>query len=91
MMEATTERAVQDTLDKQVPRDVSDDDIFKPRNQPITEAIITESHVEKVRLACYIFYRDCCKCVSVNCFEIFLVTACHSALTKTMLPLSKFL
>ena len=48
MMEATTEPTLQDTLDKQVPRDVSDDDIFKPRNQPITEAIITEPHVEKV-------------------------------------------
>ena len=48
MMEATTESAVQESLGKQMPRDVSDDDIFKPRNQPTTDAIITESHAEKV-------------------------------------------
>ena len=52
MMEATTDPAVQDSLEKQMPRDVSDDDIFKPRNQPTTEAIITESHSEKVSWGC---------------------------------------
>ncbi|XP_043224135.1 sorting nexin-32-like [Amphibalanus amphitrite] len=51
MMEATTDPAVQESVGKQMPRDISDDDIFKPKNQPTTETIIAEPHAEKTDLS----------------------------------------